>query len=174
MVLSHLPQAPYCHVVIVVTTFLHGRCSERIADLLSSLQPLECHVFTSLHEAIHAEWIPMPGGERRQGGGWSSEGEDEEEQYSHYGEFQALMRKWISREVGHRVGVAVTKRVWLHLHPFALQSGVRVSVNHLPLFHCEVCPGLIITPPHSTLSPLLPSHIDDLQAKLIREVCACT
>ncbi len=98
-------------MVIVVTSFLHGRCSERIAALLSSLQPLECHVFTSLPEAVHAEWIPMPGGERGRGGGWGSEGEEEEgegERYSHYGEFQALMRKWISREVCSGVGGANT------------------------------------------------------------------
>ena len=43
-------------------------------------------------------------------------------------------------------------------------------MNHAPLFHCEVCPGLVITPPHQTLFPLLPSDIDNIQAKLIEEV----
>ena len=87
-------QAPYCHVVLVVTSFLTGRCSVRISRLLSDLQPLECHVFCSQPEIMHSQWVPMPGGE-----------EEEEEEgsfgtYSHYGEFQALMRKWINREVG--------------------------------------------------------------------------
>ena len=78
-------QAPYSRVVIIVTTPLIGRCAERIASLLSDLQPLECHVFCSESEAIHNEHIPMAG----------------EEEYSHYGEFQALMKKWINREVSN-------------------------------------------------------------------------
>lgn len=84
-----LLQAPYCHVVLVVTAFLHGRCGQKISQLLSDLQPLECHVFCSQPEAMHSQWVPMPGGE----------GGEEEDTYSHYGEFQALMRKWINREV---------------------------------------------------------------------------
>ena len=104
-------QAPYCHVVIVVTEFLHGACSEAIAQLLSSLRPLECHVFCGVAESLHAEWIPMPAaptsslvGGGRGGGGEGGrelgEREEEEGQYSHYGEFQALMKKWMDREVG--------------------------------------------------------------------------
>ena len=84
------PQAPYCHVVVVVTTFLHGRCSERLSSLLSELQPLQCHAFCSQPEGMHAELVPMPG---------EGAGQDKGEGYSYYGEFQALMRKWINREV---------------------------------------------------------------------------
>lgn len=87
------PQAPYCHVVIVVTSFLYGKIAERISRLLSDLQPLECHVFCSVSEGMHEEAFPVadtrdPAGE----GPLNAE-------YSHYGEFQALMRKWINREV---------------------------------------------------------------------------
>ena len=75
---------------MVVTSFLHGACSERVASLLSALQPLQCHVFCSRSEQMHREWLPMP-----------EEGEEEEGgvAFSHFGEFQALMRKWISRQV---------------------------------------------------------------------------
>lgn len=85
-------------MVVVVTSFLHGTCSKRIAHFMSDLQPLECHVFSSKSEQLHSEWIPMPGGDVRgvDGGGWES---GDSNQYSHYGEFQALIRKWISREV---------------------------------------------------------------------------
>ena len=101
-------QAPYCHVVIVVTEFLHGACSEAIAQLLSSLRPLECHVFCGVAESLHAEWIPMPaaptsylvGGGGGEGERELGEREEEEGHYSHYGEFQALMKKWMDREVG--------------------------------------------------------------------------
>ena len=89
-----MTQAPYCHVVIVVTSFLHGRTSERISQLLSELQPLECHVFCSQSEEMHSELIPMSG-EIEVGG---VEGVVTTE-YSHYGEFQALLRKWTNREV---------------------------------------------------------------------------
>ena len=51
-----------------------------------------------------------------------------------------------------------------------MQLGVRVCVSHLPLFHCEVCPGLFTTPTHSTLFPLLPSDVETIQARLISEV----
>ena len=68
-----------------MTSPLLGRCAEAIAGLLSDLQPLECHVFCALSEAMHNEYVPM--------------GEGGEERYSHYGEFQALIRKWINREV---------------------------------------------------------------------------
>ena len=87
---THAYQAPYCHVVIVVTSLLRGSCSEKVAGLLSSLQPLECHLFCSRSEAMHEEAVPL--------GGMEGEGEGEGG-YSHYGEFQALMRKWINREV---------------------------------------------------------------------------
>lgn len=93
-----MTQAPYCHLVIAVTSFLHGRCSERISQLLLDLQPLECHVFCSRSEPMHTEWVPMPG----EGAGGSEEEEEEGSlgTFSHYGEFQGLMRKWINREVG--------------------------------------------------------------------------
>lgn len=87
-------QAPYCHLVLVVTSFLTGQCSARISRLLSDLQPLECHVFCSQPEIMHSQWVPMPGGEEEQ------EEEGSVGTFSHYGEFQALMRKWINREVG--------------------------------------------------------------------------
>ena len=79
-------------MVIVVSSFLHGTISKRISSLLSDLQPLECHVFCSQTEEMHAQLIPV------------TEGNQEEldhalEGYSHFGEFQALMRKWINREV---------------------------------------------------------------------------
>ena len=51
-----------------------------------------------------------------------------------------------------------------------VQLGVRVCVSHLPLFYCEVCPGLFTTPPHSALFPLLPSDVETIQARLINEV----
>ncbi len=90
-----LPQAPYCHVIIVLTSFLHGSISERISKLLSDLQPLECHVFCSQSEIMHAQLIPVSEGAGLEGGDtdYGLEG------YSHFGEFQALMRKWINREV---------------------------------------------------------------------------
>ena len=72
--------------------------AEAIAALLSDLQPLECHVFCSLSEAMHEEYVPL--GEAGEGG---------EERYSHYGEFQALIRKWINREVNsHAYQTAIT------------------------------------------------------------------
>lgn len=77
-------------MVIVVSDFLHGSVSQQISQLLSDLQPLECHVFCSQSEEMHAQLIPMSEGE---GLDYSLGG------YSHFGEFQALMRKWISREV---------------------------------------------------------------------------
>lgn len=80
-------------MVIVVTSFLHGKIAERISRLLSDLQPLECHVFCSVSETMHAEALPVVGGEEAGGPG------DQYNGYSHYGEFQALMRKWINREV---------------------------------------------------------------------------
>ena len=80
-------QAPYCHVVIVVTTPLLGTCAERISSLLTDLQPLFVHLFCTVSEALHAELVPVGGEEGSEGG------------YSHYGEFQGLMRKWINREV---------------------------------------------------------------------------
>lgn len=79
-------------MVIVVTSFLHGKIAERISRLLSDLQPLECHVFCSVSEGMHAEAIPVGGKEAEEPG-------DPLNGYSHYGEFQALMRKWINREV---------------------------------------------------------------------------
>ena len=83
-------QAPYCHVVVIVTEFLHGVVSNRISRLLSDLQPLECQVFCSQSEEMHAQLVPMGEGE---GLDYTLGG------YSHFGEFQALMRKWINREV---------------------------------------------------------------------------
>ena len=77
-------------MVIVVCSFLHGSISERISSLLSDLQPLECHVMCSQSEEMHAQLIPMSEGE---GLDYGLEG------YSHFGEFQGLMRKWINREV---------------------------------------------------------------------------
>lgn len=47
-----LPQAPYCHVVVVVSSFLHGLTSQQVSGLLSDLQPLECHVYCSQSEDI--------------------------------------------------------------------------------------------------------------------------
>ena len=79
--------------MIVVTSFLHGRTSERIARLLSDLQPLECHVFCSQSEEMHSELIPMPNEEEGEGQGVGLGA------YSHYGEFQALLKKWTNREV---------------------------------------------------------------------------
>ena len=81
-------------MIIIVSSFLHGPISERIAKILSDLQPLECHVFTSQSEEMHAQLIPMLEGEVL--GNESGQGL---ESYSHFGEFQALMRKWINREV---------------------------------------------------------------------------
>lgn len=100
-------QAPYCHVVIIVSSFLHGNTSQRISALLSDLQPLECQVFSSQSEDMHAELLPMAAG--------ISAGRQQQQQhglegYSHYGEFQALMRKWISREVS----VAAVRLSHLH------------------------------------------------------------
>lgn len=79
--------------MIVVTSFLHGRTSERISGLLSDLQPLECHVFCSQSEEMHSELIPMPSGEEEGAELGGAAG------YSHYGEFQALLKKWMNREV---------------------------------------------------------------------------
>jgi hypothetical protein len=73
-----------------VSTFLHGAVSERVSAVLSDLQPLECHLFCSQSEEMHAQLIPVSGGD---GLDYSLDG------YSHFGEFQALMRKWIDREV---------------------------------------------------------------------------
>ncbi|XP_064398020.1 sec1 family domain-containing protein 2-like isoform X2 [Halichondria panicea] len=125
--------APYSCVVFVVTSFLTGECSTRINQLLADLQPLHCHVFTTHSQHLHDQWTPMPGG-----------GVDGT--YSHFGEFQALLRKWINRE-----------------------AGVRVSVSHLPLSVVEVCPGLLITPSNSSLFPLLPSAIEEIMARCIQE-----
>lgn len=98
-----LSQAPYCHVVIVISSFLHGSISKRISSLLSELQPLECHVFCSQTEEMHAQLIPMTEG-AQEGHNYAPEG------YSHFGEFQALMRKWINREVGRAL-----QRHYLHV-----------------------------------------------------------
>ena len=87
--------------MIVVTSFLHGRTSKRISLLLSDLQPLECHVFCSQSEEMHSELIPMPSEEEGAGPGAPAG-------YSHYGEFQALLKKWTNREVS--VIVASQKR----------------------------------------------------------------
>lgn len=132
-----IASAPYCHVVMVVTSFLHGKIAERIAHLLSDLQPLECHVFCSVSEGMHAEAFPVVG---------KGAEEDPLNGYSHYGEFQALMRKWISRE-----------------------SGVRASVHHADLFHAEIFPGLLVLPPFHKIFPLIPSDITYLQTKLVEE-----
>ena len=78
--------------MIVVSSFLHGRTSEKIARLLSDLQPLECHVFTSQSEEMHSELVPMPREEEVEGGAGDGG-------YSHFGEFQALLKKWTNREV---------------------------------------------------------------------------
>eukprot|EP00731_Ephydatia_muelleri_P024916 Em0016g1187a len=131
--------APYCHVVIVVTSFLHGKIAERISRLLSDLQPLECHVFCSVSEGMHGEAFPVADS-REPGEAPLSAG------YSHYGEFQALMRKWINRE-----------------------SGVRASVSHIDLFHAEIFPGFLVIPSLHTLFPLMPSDISHLQTKLVEE-----
>lgn len=95
-------QAPYCHVIIVVTAFLHGVVSERISVLLSDLQPLECRIFSSQTEEMHAQLLPVSEGEGlgERDLDYSLEG------YSHFGEFQALMRKWINREVIHLLHAA--------------------------------------------------------------------
>ena len=45
-----------------------------------------------------------------------------------------------------------------------------MSVQHLPLFHAEVCQGLMTTPPYSTFFPLLPSDIVEIQSRLLSEV----
>lgn len=45
-----------------------------------------------------------------------------------------------------------------------------MSVQHLPLFHAEVCRGLMTTPPYSTLFPLLPSDVVEIQSQLLNEV----
>ena len=82
-------------MVVVVTSFLHGACSKAISQVLLSLQPLECHVFCGLSESLHAEWIPLHGDEEEEDGGEKGE----EGMFSHFGEFQALMKKWIRREV---------------------------------------------------------------------------
>ena len=72
-------------MIIVCTSPLIGQCAERIAAVLSDIQPLECHVFCSVSESMHEEFVPI----REQGGCG----------YSHYGEFQAMIKKWIRREV---------------------------------------------------------------------------
>ena len=79
--------------MIVVTSFLHGCTLEKMSQLLSDLQPLECHMFCSQSEEMHSELIPMPSGEEEGAelGGVAG--------YSHYGEFQALLKKWTNREV---------------------------------------------------------------------------
>lgn len=93
LVLSYfITQAPYCHVVIVSTKPLIGRCAERIAALLSDIHPLECHVFCSLSESMHEMYTPLKEGV-------ANDDEGDENGYSHYGEFQAMMKKWIKREV---------------------------------------------------------------------------
>ena len=104
-------QAPYCHVVIVVTSFLHGRTSERISQLLSDLQPLECHVFCSQSEEMHSELIPMPSEEEEEELG-AGLGSATASGYSHYGEFQALLKKWTNREV------SIGNNMWLFLSNF--------------------------------------------------------
>ena len=82
-------------MIVVVSTFLHGLVNKKISGLLSDLQPLECHVFSSQTEEMHAQLIPVSEGEGlgKTGLDYGLEG------YSHFGEFQALMRKWINREV---------------------------------------------------------------------------
>lgn len=44
-----------------------------------------------------------------------------------------------------------------------------VDIHHVPLFAAQVCPGLFITPPYSSLFPLLPSDVPRLQ-KFLRGV----
>ena len=131
-------QAPYCHVVLVVTSFLTGRCSVRISRLLSDLQPLECHVFCSQPEIMHSQWVPMPGGQ-----------EEEEEEgsfgtYSHYGEFQALMRKWINREV--------SAYLYTSCEACSLQPSVHHYLHFGPLVLLLL---LLLLLPITHLSPLL-------------------
>ena len=79
--------------MIVSTKPLIGRCAERIATVLSDIQPLECHVFCTVSESMHEEYTPL-----KSGGEGGNEG-DLGLGYSHYGEFQAMIRKWIKREV---------------------------------------------------------------------------
>lgn len=112
---------------------------------------------------MHSDLIPMPSeeGEGQVGGGT----------YSHYGEFQALLKKWTNREVSWSV-VKYINFMSSVIMTYSPQLGVRVCVSHLPLFHCEVCPGLFATPPHSALFPLLPSDVETIQARLISEVLA--
>ena len=62
--------------------------------LLSDLQPLECHIFCSQPEEMHAQLLPIS--REMELGNDTGCGFDG---YSHFGEFQALMRKWINREV---------------------------------------------------------------------------
>ena len=54
-------------------------------------------MFCSLSEEMHSELIPMPGdGMMGEEGGTVTAG------YSHYGEFQALLKKWTTREVSRQ------------------------------------------------------------------------
>ena len=80
----------------MVSTPLLGPCAERISHLLTDLQPLVVHLFCSVSEELHTELVPV-----------AEEGEDGRG-YSHYGEFQALMRKWIDREVCCVCGIIYT------------------------------------------------------------------
>ena len=50
-------------------------------------------MFCSQSEEMHSELIPMPSGEEEWAGLGGMAG------YSHYGEFQALLKKWTNREV---------------------------------------------------------------------------
>ena len=138
-------QAPYCHVVLVVTSFLTGRCSVRISRLLSDLQPLECHVFCSQPEIMHSQWVPMPGGEEE-------EKEGSFGTYSHYGEFQALMRKWINREVS------------AYLYTSCEACSLQPSVHHYLHFGAPCPPPPPPPPPsyHPSFSSPPPSLLPSL------------
>lgn len=45
-----------------------------------------------------------------------------------------------------------------------------MSVSHLKISHAEVVPGLIVVPSSSSLLPLLPSDLPNLQQQLIEQV----
>lgn len=47
---------------------------------------------------------------------------------------------------------------------------MRVSVQHLPLTVAQVCPGVFITPTNSSFFPLLPSALEEINSRVIKEV----
>ena len=51
-------------------------------------------MFCSQSEEMHSELIPMPSEGEEEGAGLGDAAG-----YSHYGEFQALLKKWTNREV---------------------------------------------------------------------------